>query len=57
LSVAEILPGWGDFSVLFVVAFLLLFPVAVGVYDQQDKNDRAAHEQNDQQGLVAPDIV
>src|SRR5882724_9101726 len=40
----------------FPVTFLLLFPVAISVDDQEGKNSKTGHKQNDHHRLVAPDI-
>jgi hypothetical protein len=45
------------FSVLFRVASFLLFPVTMGVDDQQEKNNEARDNENDDDGLVTPHIA
>jgi hypothetical protein len=46
-----------EISVLFRVASLLLFPMAMSVNDQQDKNNQADGEENDYERLISPHIA
>jgi hypothetical protein len=46
-----------EISVLFRVASLLLFPMAIGINDQQGKNDQAGGKKDDNEWLIPPHIA
>jgi hypothetical protein len=46
-----------DISVLLGMAIFLLSPMAMGVNDQQDKNNQADGAENDDEWLVSPHIA
>jgi hypothetical protein len=46
-----------EISVFFRMTSLLLFPMAISVNDQQDKNNQADGEENDDEWLVSPHIA
>ena len=46
-----------EISVLFRMTSLLLFPMAISVNDQQDKNNQADGEENDNEWLISPNIA
>jgi len=43
-----------EMSVLFGMALFFLFPMAIGVNDQQDKNNEGAYCENDNDRFVMP---
>jgi hypothetical protein len=46
-----------EISVLFRVASLLLFPMAVGINDQQGKNDQTGGKKDDNEWFISPHIA
>jgi hypothetical protein len=46
-----------EISVLFRVASFLLFPMAISVNDQQDKNNQADGEENDYERFISPQVA
>ena len=46
-----------EISVLFGMAFFFLFPMAIGVNDQQDKNNEATYCENDNDRFVMPNFT